>query len=324
MTGQRGKRAVKRAVQEHYGSTARRGARSRRAKPKCGCCCSGGEEAITGELVGYSREELAKLPEGADLGLGCGNPVAMASLKAGETVLDLGSGAGIDCFLAADRVGPTGRVIGVDMTPDMLALARRNAREAGVKNIEFRKGEIEHLPVEDASVDVIISNCVINLSPDKARVFKEAFRVLRPGGRLMVSDIVLGGRLPSWVRDNISAYVSCLAGAVGRDTYLGLIERAGFDRVDVVSETQYPVEAMVDSSELEAMLRDTGRDLEDAMRLADRVLSVKVTARKSARMGKPAGKGKPAYKGKPARTAKPAVKGRPGRKGARKARPRPT
>jgi len=242
----------------------------------------------------------------------------MASLKEGETVLDLGSGAGIDCFLAADRVGPTGRVIGVDMTPDMLSLARRNARKAGVKNVEFREGEIEHLPVEDSSVDVIISNCVINLSPDKARVFKEAFRVLRPGGRLMVSDIVLGGRLPSWVRDNMSAYVSCLAGAVGKQTYLGLIERAGFDHVDVVSESTYPVEAMMDSSELESMLKDTGLTVEDAMRLADKVLSVKVTARKAR------GPGTTDKAGKPSRSGGPGKPSKRGRKGAAKARSRPT
>ena len=168
------------------------------------------------------------IPEGANLGLGCGNPVALASLRPGETVLDLGSGGGIDCFLAARKVGPEGRVIGVDMTAEMIHLARENAQKSGLKNVEFRLGEIENLPLEDGSVDAVISNCVINLSTDKERVFREIYRVLKPGGRMMVSDIVLDGELPAKVKDSVAAYTGCIGGALKRDDYLAAIVKAGF------------------------------------------------------------------------------------------------
>jgi len=170
--------------------------------------------------------------------LGCGNPVALASLKKGEVVLDLGSGAGFDAFLAANQVGETGRVIGVDMTPEMLEAARGNAEKGGYKNVEFRLGEIENLPVDDSSIDVIISNCVINLSPDKAAVFKEAYRVLKPGGKLMVSDIVLLGELPESVRNSPEAYVSCIAGASMKSDYMKMIKNAGFKNVKAVNSPE--------------------------------------------------------------------------------------
>jgi ubiquinone/menaquinone biosynthesis C-methylase UbiE len=189
------------------------------------------------------------VPEGANLGLGCGNPVAMASLKEGEVVLDLGSGAGFDAFLASPRVGKTGRVIGVDMTPEMLEKAMANARKGKFSNVEFRQGEIEKLPVEDHSVDVIISNCVINLSPDKEAVFKESFRVLKPGGRLMVSDLVLVKDLPDTIKESVEAYVGCLAGAIRKDEYLKFIKLAGFQDVKVISQSNYPVDAMFDGFE---------------------------------------------------------------------------
>ena len=181
-------------------------------------------------------------PEGANLGLGCGNPIALASLKEGETVLDLGSGAGFDCFLAAREVGAAGRVIGVDMTPEMVEKARENARKANRSNIEFRLGEIEHMPVADASVDVIISNCVINLSPAKAEVFAEAYRVLRPGGRFMISDIMLTGKLPEAIRESLAAHAGCIAGAIPKEDYLGLLSKAGFRDVRVVQESAFAVQ----------------------------------------------------------------------------------
>lgn len=203
-----------------------------------GIARDGAADVATGvaHAVGYSDTDLAAVPAGANLGLGCGNPVALASLRPGEVVLDLGSGAGFDAFLAARAVGSTGRVIGVDMTTEMVEKARANAATVGLANVEFRLGAIESLPVDDAAVDVIISNCVINLVPDKARVFAEAHRVLRPGGRLLISDLVRLGELPGSVRDSIAAYVGCIAGVSLKGDYIALLRSAGFGRVEVVQE----------------------------------------------------------------------------------------
>jgi len=224
---------IKTVVRERYAGFAEQGT----------SCCGGASScAPVSTDIGYSAEELRSAPEGADLGLGCGNPVAVASLREGETVLDLGSGPGLDCFLAAQRVGPSGRVIGVDMTPQMLDRARQNLRKTGLANVEFRLGEIENLPVADSSVDVVISNCVINLAPNKLRVFAEAFRALRPGGRLMVSDLVLTKELPPAVKESVLAYVGCVAGASLKEDYLAAIRGAGFQDVEVVEEVAYPGE----------------------------------------------------------------------------------
>lgn len=186
--------------------------------------------------IGYAAEDLRAVPEGANMGLGCGNPIALADLAPGETVLDLGSGGGFDCFLAAKAVGPEGRVIGVDMTEEMVATARRNAAKGGYTNVEFLLGETENLPLDDESVDVVISNCVINLVPDKARTFAEAYRVLKPGGRLHISDIVFDGDPPTNLLKNVAAYVSCVAGAVGQAEYLCTMARAGL--VDIAVREQ--------------------------------------------------------------------------------------
>lgn len=211
-------------------------------------CCGGVTQAKDiSKKVGYSDAELNAVPEGANLGFGCGNPVALALLKEGDVVLDLGSGAGFDAFLSAQRVGKTGRVIGVDMTPEMATKAKENAKKGNYVNVEFRLGEIEKLPVEDDSIDVIISNCVINLSPDKKTVFKEAYRVLKAGGRLMVSDLVLAKDLPEQIKDSIEAYVGCLAGAIKKEEYLRFIEGAGFQDIKIISESSYPVDAMFDN-----------------------------------------------------------------------------
>jgi len=226
---------IRTAVRDRYGAIAE--------GKGCGCGTSGGAGATccAGEL-GYSEAETASIPEGANLGLGCGAPVALAAPKRGETVLDLGSGAGVDVFLAAREVGPEGRVIGVDMTPAMIDRARANAAREGFANVEFRLGEIEHLPLPDASVDVIVSNCVVNLSPEKAQVFREAFRVLRPGGRMLLSDLVLERPLPPETRDSIEAYVGCIGGASLRGEYLQLVREAGFRGVEVVREGRYGAE----------------------------------------------------------------------------------
>lgn len=199
--------------------------------------CCGGSNDLTMENIslglGYSVDDMNAVPEGANLGLGCGNPQAIANLKAGEIVLDLGSGGGFDCFLAARQVGDTGHVIGVDMTPEMISKARTNAEKGGFKNVEFRLGEIEHLPVADSTVDVIISNCVINLSPDKPRVFAEAFRVLGPGGRLAISDVVSFAEIPSNIRQDMTLYSGCVAGASPISEVEGMIHKAGFENIIV-------------------------------------------------------------------------------------------
>jgi arsenite methyltransferase len=225
--------AVKESVRNHYGKVAARGA-------GCGCstgCCGTSQKASAPELgpqaLGYSAEEAGAVPEGANLGLGCGNPLAIASLRPGQIVLDLGSGAGFDAFLAAKAVGPTGLVIGVDMTPEMVAKAQQHKVKGGYANVEFRLGEIEKLPVADNSVDVIISNCVINLSPDKAKVFRESFRVLKSGGRLAVSDVVATAPVPQDVRGDLELHAGCVAGAATIEEMKALLREAGFSSIQV-------------------------------------------------------------------------------------------
>lgn len=208
--------------------------------------------------------------------MGCGNPVALASLKEGETVLDLGSGGGFDCFLAANKVGKKGRVIGVDMTPDMIKRARENARKGNYINVEFRLGAIEKLPVVDSSVDIIISNCVINLSPDKRKVFKEAFRVLKPTGRLMISDMVLLKELPDSMKNSIEAYVGCLSGAIMKEEYIKAIKAAGFKKVKIIDETFFPVEYMINDPTVKAVIKNLKMSSGMLKVIANSMASIKV------------------------------------------------
>jgi arsenite methyltransferase len=269
-------------------------------------CCDPSEEAAEDGAAGgatrfYSVEELANLPGSVtDVSLGCGNPTAIAELRPGEVVLDLGSGGGIDCFIAAGKVGPEGRVIGLDMTPDMVKLARRNAKKVGLTNVEFRYGEMEDIPLSDGSVDVIISNCVINLSPDKDAVFGEAFRVLRPGGRMTVSDVVIDGDLPRSIRSRLDAWAGCIAGALDESVYVNKIRAAGFEEVRILSRRHATADQVADvaaadeepqmvvvgpdghiveGEKAQALLDKAGISSHD---LARKIASVNVTARKPA------------------------------------------
>lgn len=268
------KEDTKKIVREQYAKVAVE--RSSCCGEVSSCCATSEPIQDISRKIGYSEEELVSVPEGANLGLGCGNPVAIASLKDGETVLDLGSGPGLDCFLAADKVGKNGRVIGIDMTPEMIEKARANAVKGNYTNVEFRLGEIEHLPVADNSVDVVISNCVINLSPDKQSVFREAFRILRHGGRIMVSDVVLSKELPELIKDSVDAYVGCIAGAITKEEYLKTIVDAGFSKVGIVSETSIPVEEWFNDPIAESVTKKLKVSSEQAKEVLDSVISIKV------------------------------------------------
>ncbi|MFO7871447.1 MAG: arsenite methyltransferase [Kiritimatiellia bacterium] len=224
------KDTIREVVRDRYGEIARGQSAGCCSTPSC-CSTTGAAEASA--RLGYSAEDLAALPEGADMGLGCGNPQAIAQLKTGEVVLDLGSGGGLDCFLAARQVGTEGHVIGVDMTPDMVSKARKAAEEGGYGNVEFRLGEIEHLPAADNSVDVIFSNCVINLSPDKPQVFRDAFRVLKPGGRLAVSDVVATRELPESLKRNLDQHAGCVAGAALVSEVEAMLNAADFGEISI-------------------------------------------------------------------------------------------
>jgi SAM-dependent methyltransferase len=257
---------IKKIVRESYG---------RIAKQNSSCCsletsCCGSNKATKiSKSIGYTDDDINTVPEGANLGLGCGNPVALASLKEGEIVLDLGSGAGFDCFLAANKVGANGKVIGVDMTPEMLEKARENVLKSNYKNVEFRLGEIDNLPVADNFVDIVISNCVINLTPDKKRVFEEAYRVIKSGGRIMISDIVLLKKLdlPDAVIDILEAYGSCVTGAIIKDDYINAIKGAGFINVKITDESIFPTNLYVDSPDIKQIIKNIDISLEEAKKI---------------------------------------------------------
>jgi len=228
---------IKEVVKGRYAQIARQDQES-----CCPSCARGASSLLQAKVTEYLREDLKHIPEEAVMGLGCGNPTAIADLKVGEVVLDLGSGAGVDVFLAANKVGPTGKVIGVDMTKEMIDKAKRIATNHGYHNVEFRLGEMENLPVEDESVDVVISNCVINLSPDKPKVFQEAYRALKPGGRLTVSDIVSERALPDEIKTDSNAWACCIGGALEQQEYLEKIKKAGFEDIEIVSSREFYIE----------------------------------------------------------------------------------
>ncbi len=268
--------AVRTLVREGYAKIATSSASG-------GGCCGGSPcgPAEVAQSVGYAESELGAIPEGANLGLSCGNPTAIAALRPGETVLDLGAGGGLDVFLAGAKVGPTGRAIGVDMTPEMVRLARQNTAtyraRSGFANVEFRLGEIEHLPVADASVDVVISNCVLNLSPDKAQVWREIARVLKPGGRVAVSDLALLRPLPESVRKDVEALVGCVAGAVSVDETRRLMDAAGLGAIELVPKPEY-VRAM--TSAQDPLYQEIARKLPAGTGAADFITSLDIRAQR--------------------------------------------
>ena len=246
------KEKIKESVRESYAKVANAGGVSIKSSMATSCCgpsntsadtnvaasCCGGPEVTPEQMsavMGYSKEEIASVIEGANMGLGCGNPVALASLKPGETVVDLGSGGGFDCFLAAKQIGESGQVIGVDMTPEMITKARKNADKTGTKNVEFRSGEIEHLPIADNSTDLIMSNCVINLSPDKLQVYREAYRILKPGGRLSISDVLATATLPDEIQKNLALVAACVGGAETFDDTEKILKEAGFQNIKITA-----------------------------------------------------------------------------------------
>jgi arsenite methyltransferase len=265
---------IRKHVRESYAKIAR-GQKSSCCSP-VSSCCGGSDADKLSKSVGYSAEQLASLPEGADLGLGCGQPLSHADLKAGEVVLDLGSGGGLDCFLAAREVGSSGKVIGVDMTPDMIDLARKNATKGGYQNVDFRLGEIENLPVADNSVDVVISNCVINLSPDKERVFTELYRALKPGGRFTISDIVITKPLPDFILKSLEAYSGCISGALLKDDYLNSIKQAGFGAIEVIESVNFPVDLMANDPTAQSIIKNNLITQEQLNDIGKTVESMKV------------------------------------------------
>lgn len=266
---------MKEFIKKIYGSIAK-GKTKSCCGPKVSCCPI---TSNVSEKIGYTKEELASVPQGADMGLGCGNPVALASLKDGETVVDLGSGGGLDVFLAAEKVGEHGRVIGIDMTEEMIEKAKENVQKVGLKNVEFKLGDIENIPLENSIADCVISNCVINLAEDKQNVFNEAFRVLKPGGRLMVSDIVLTIDLPEKVLKSAEMYAGCISGALRKTEYLGKIRNAGFKDVNIVKEDSVQLLEYIGSDKA---VKDIVQNMfkEEIDTIGKALLSIKISAKK--------------------------------------------
>jgi arsenite methyltransferase len=245
-------------------------------------CCNPAEMAIEiGKEIGYSTEDLSFVPEDANLGIGCGNPTALASIKKGETILDLGSGAGFDCFLASRETGDTGKVIGIDMTPEMVEQAKKNAKKGDYKNVEFKLGEIENLPIDSNSIDLIISNCVINLSIKKEQVFKEAFRVAKPNGRMIISDIVLLQDLPAYLKYSVEGHIACLSGAVKKEHYIAAMRKAGFTDISIDKQAPFPMELMLSDPIAKKIVKENNLTEKDIRSVANSIVSVHLSAKKS-------------------------------------------
>lgn len=268
---------IKQSVVDSYGKLA---AAQNSILNKLFACCTPALANEVGQKIGYSEQELNAVPEGANLGVGCGNPSALANLQIGDTVIDLGSGAGFDCFLVAQQVGESGQVIGVDLSENMLALANKNAKKGNYQNVKFVKGDIEAMPLESNIADGIISNCVINLSLNKGDVFKEAYRVLKPNGRLAISDVVLEAELPDFVKNSLAGHIACVAGAEKLDTYLSYVKAAGFKEVKVESKKTFPLELMLADPMVQKIAKQMDFDLssDEAKDIAARVSSITLSA----------------------------------------------
>jgi len=273
--------SIKKSVVKNYGQLAK--ATKNKAFSKLFACCEPQNNAdAVGLKIGYSKAELNAVPEDSNLGVGCGNPSALANIQLGETVIDLGSGAGFDAFIVAPMVGETGKVLGVDLSEEMLDLARRNAEKGNYSNVEFVKGDIEKLPLDDEIADHIISNCVINLSLNKVAVYKEAYRVLKNGGQLSISDIVLEKELPSKIKDSLAGHIACISGAEKLEDYLQYVKSAGFKDITIEAEKEFPLELMLTDPQVMKIAKEMQFDLssEEAKDLASRVVSISLSARK--------------------------------------------
>lgn len=272
---------VKRSVIESYGKLAK----SKKGGVFCkllGCCNTGEQAKDIAENIGYTEQQLAEVPEDANLGVGCGNPSALANIQEGQVVVDLGSGAGFDAFIVSRNVGDSGKVIGVDLSIDMIKLAKKNAKKGNYSNVEFLKGDIEALPLGDNLADHVISNCVINLSLNKDKVYQEAFRVLKKGGILSVSDIVLEKELPEVVKNSLAGHIACVSGAEKLDTYLNYVKQAGFKNIKVVSKSTFPLELMLTDPQVAKLAKEMNFNLnsEEAKDIASRVVSISLSASK--------------------------------------------
>jgi len=273
--------SVKESVVEGYGKLAK--SNKNELFSKLFACCDPTENVNkVGEVIGYSKEELDAVPENSNLGVGCGNPSALAGIKKGETVIDLGSGAGFDAFIVSPIVGDTGKVIGVDLSDEMLDLARGNAKKGTYENVEFIKGDIEKLPIAEGVAEHVISNCVINLSLNKGDVYKEAHRVLKKGGKISISDIVLEKELPDFIKESVAAHIACVSGAEKLEDYIGYVEDAGFKDIKIERKTEFPLELMLSDPQVQKLSKEMNFNLDsdEAKDIASRVKSISLTARK--------------------------------------------
>ena len=272
---------IKQNVKKGYADIVRRNTKKSFLPKFLQCCDTKAFVADVSKKIGYSEAELKNVPEDANLGIGCGNPTALASIKKGETILDLGSGAGFDCFLASKETGETGKVIGMDITPEMVEKAKQNAKKGNYNNVEFKLGEIEDLPIENDSIDLIISNCVINLSNQKEQVFTEAFRVIKPGGRIMISDIILLNELPEYVKNSVEGHIACLSGAVRKEDYLAAITKAGFTNIRIDKQAPFPLELMITDPIAQKIIAENNLTERETKDIANSIASISISAKKT-------------------------------------------